>query len=75
MVNKDNPIPENYSVNTVKIEDNFEVDEKIKESTEKRDITKINYEPWHYRCVGVKDAMIIKEKGYCLEEYIEYIMK
>lgn len=168
LVNKDNPIPENYSVNTVKIEDNFEVDEKIKESTEKmladarasginpeicsayrsteyqttlynnkineylrkgfnreqateqaskwvttpgtseheiglsldiidnsyqildenqentpvqkwlmehcyeygfilryptekRDITKINYEPWHYRYVGVKDAMIIKE--------------
>ena len=182
LVNKDNPIPENYSVNTVKIEDNFEVDEKIKESTEKmladarangiypeicsayrstkyqttlynnkineylrkgfnreqateqaskwvttpgtseheiglsldiidnnyqildenqentpvqkwlmehcyeygfilryptekRDITKINYEPWHYRYVGVKNAMIIKEKGYCLEEYIEYIMK
>lgn len=43
--------------------------------TEKRDITKINYEPWHYRYVGVKDAMIIKEKGYCLEKYIEYIMK
>lgn len=180
LVNKDNPIPENYSVNIVKIEDNFEVDEKIKESTEKmladarasginpeicsayrstkyqttlynnkineylrkgfnrkqateqaskwvttpgtseheiglsldiidnsyqildenqentpvqkwlmehcyeygfilryptekRDITKINYEPWHYRYVGVKDAMIIKEKGYCLEEYIEFL--
>ena len=180
LVNKENPIPENYSVNIVKIEDNFEVDEKIKESTEKmladarasginpeicsayrstkyqttlynnkineylrkgfnrkqateqaskwvttpgtseheiglsldiidnsyqildenqentpvqkwlmehcyeygfilryptekRDITKINYEPWHYRYVGVKDAMIIKEKGYCLEEYIEFL--
>ena len=180
LVNKENPIPENYSVNIVKIEDNFEVDEKIKESiermladarasginpeicsayrstkyqttlynnkineylgkgfnreqateqaskwvttpgtseheiglsldiidnsyqildenqentpvqkwlmehcyeygfilrypTEKRDITKINYEPWHYRYVGVKDAMIIKEKGYCLEEYIEVL--
>lgn len=180
LVNKENPIPENYSVNTVKIEDNFEVDEKIKESTEKmladarangiypeicsayrstkyqttlynnkineylrkgfnreqateqaskwvttpgtseheiglsldiidnsyqildenqentpvqkwlmehcyeygfilryptekRNITKINYEPWHYRYVGVKDAMIIKEKGYCLEEYIEFL--
>ena len=180
LVNKENPIPENYSVNIVKIEDNFEVDEKIKESTEKmladarasginpeicsayrstkyqttlynnkineylrkgfnmeqatekaakwvttpgtseheiglsldiidnsyqildenqentpvqkwlmehcyeygfilryptekRDITKINYEPWHYRYVGVKDAMIIKEKCYCLEEYIEFL--
>ena len=35
LVNKENPIPENYSVNTVTIENNFEVDEKIKESTEK----------------------------------------
>lgn len=182
LVNKENPIPENYSVNTVTIENNFEVDEKIKESTEKmladarangihpeicsayrstkyqttlynnkineylrkglnreqateqaskwvttpgtseheiglsldiidnsyqildenqentpvqkwlmehcyeygfilryptekRDITKINYEPWHYRYVGVNDAMIIKEKGFCLEEYIEYLNK
>lgn len=180
LVNKDNPIPQNYSVNTVKIENDFEVDEKIKDATErmladarkngikpeicsayrstkyqttlynnkineylrkgfnkeqateqaskwvttpgtseheiglsldiidssyqildenqentpvqqwlmehcyeygfilrypteKKDITKINYEPWHYRYVGVKDAIIMKEKGYCLEEYIEFL--
>lgn len=41
--------------------------------TDKKDITKINYEPWHYRYVGVKDAMFIKEKGFCLEEYIEFL--
>lgn len=41
--------------------------------TNKKDITKINYEPWHYRYVGVEDAMFIKEKGFCLEEYIEYL--
>lgn len=41
--------------------------------TDKKDITKINYEPWHYRYVGIKDAMFIKEKGYCLEEYIEFL--
>lgn len=41
--------------------------------TDKKEITKINYEPWHYRYVGIKDAMIIKEKGYCLEEYIEFL--
>ena len=180
LVNKDNPIPEDYNINTVKIEDDFRVDEKIKEAvenmledarknglkpvvcsayrstkyqttlfnkkiqeyirkgfsqeqateqasnwvttpgtseheiglsldiidngyqildenqentpvqkwlmehcyeygfilrypTEKRDITKINYEPWHYRYVGVKDATIMKEKDYCLEEYIEFL--
>ena len=41
--------------------------------TEKKDITKINYEPWHYRYVGIKDAMVIKEKGFCLEEYIDFL--
>lgn len=41
--------------------------------TNKKDITKINYEPWHYRYVGVKDAMFIKEKGFCLEEYIDFL--
>lgn len=41
--------------------------------TDKKEITKINYEPWHYRYVGVKDAMFIKEKGFCLEEYIEFL--
>lgn len=41
--------------------------------TDKKDITKINYEPWHYRYVGIKDAMYIKEKGLCLEEYIEFL--
>lgn len=41
--------------------------------TEKKEITKINYEPWHYRYVGKKDAMFMKEKGFCLEEYIEYL--
>ncbi len=41
--------------------------------TDKKDITKINYEPWHYRYVGIKDAMFIKEKEFCLEEYIEFL--
>lgn len=41
--------------------------------TEKKEITKINYEPWHYRYVGVKDAMFMKEKGFCLEEYIDFL--
>lgn len=37
----------------------------------KEDITKIIYEPWHYRFVGVYYANEIKESGLCLEEYFE----
>lgn len=38
---------------------------------DKTDITKITYEPWHWRYVGVKDAKKIKALGVCLEEYLE----
>lgn len=41
--------------------------------TDKSEITKINYEPWHYRYVGIENAKFMKEKGFCLEEYIEYL--
>lgn len=37
----------------------------------KTDITGVNDEPWHYRYVGKKAAKEIKEKGLCLEEYVE----
>jgi len=36
---------------------------------DKTDITLINYEPWHYRFVGVEYAKKIKDSGLCLEEY------
>lgn len=35
----------------------------------KVDITKIAWEPWHYRYVGVEAATAIHESGVCLEEY------
>ena len=38
--------------------------------TNKSDITKIGYEPWHYRYVGVEAAKEIYESGLCLEEYL-----
>ena len=38
---------------------------------DKSNITKINFEPWHYRYVGLEAAREIKEKGICLEEYDE----
>ena len=39
----------------------------------KRDITGISYEPWHFRYVGVPHAYVMDKKGFCLEEYIEYL--
>lgn len=40
---------------------------------DKIDITKIIYEPWHFRYVGIEHAKKINELGYCLEEYIDYL--
>lgn len=40
---------------------------------DKQEITGITYESWHWRYVGETHAKAIKEKGYCLEEYIEYL--
>jgi len=37
---------------------------------DKGEITGIGYEPWHYRYVGKEAAGEIKEKGICLEEYL-----
>ncbi|MBP0964520.1 MAG: M15 family metallopeptidase [Oscillospiraceae bacterium] len=38
---------------------------------DKVEITKYNYEPWHYRFVGLYYAEKIKESGLCLEEFYE----
>ena len=35
-------------------------------------ITKVTYEPWHWRYVGEKAAKEIKAKGVTLEEYLGY---
>ncbi len=37
---------------------------------EKQDITKVIYEPWHWRYVGVENAKSIKASGLVLEEYL-----
>ena len=37
---------------------------------DKVDITGIDYEPWHYRYVGVPTAEEITKQGLCLEEYL-----
>ena len=41
----------------------------------KEDITKISFESWHYRYVGVEVATYIMEQGLCLEEYLDEIGK
>lgn len=40
---------------------------------DKETITKVNYEPWHWRYVGVEHAKKINELDMCLEEYVEYL--
>lgn len=40
---------------------------------EKKDITKVDYEPWHWRYVGEEHAKKMNELNMCLEEYVEYL--
>jgi len=37
---------------------------------DKTDITKISFEPWHFRFVGRQHATAMFEAGLCLEEYV-----
>ncbi len=39
----------------------------------KTSVTKIQFEPWHYRYVGVPHARYITDSGLCLEEYIDLL--
>lgn len=39
----------------------------------KQNITKITFEPWHYRFVGRYNADKMSALGMCLEEYVEYV--
>lgn len=40
---------------------------------EKEAITKVEYEPWHWRYVGKEHAVKMNELGMCLEEYVQYL--
>lgn len=40
---------------------------------DKKEITGVGYEPWHWRYVGVEHAVKINELDMCLEEYVEYL--
>ncbi len=39
----------------------------------KEKITGIAHEPWHFRYVGFPHSAVIAQKGFALEEYIEFI--
>lgn len=45
----------------------------VRYQEEKSGLTGIFYEPWHYRYVGLPHAAIITQKGFCYEEYIDYL--
>ena len=40
---------------------------------DKVDVTGYSYEPWHYRFVGRYHANAMRQRGMCLEEYVEYL--
>lgn len=40
---------------------------------DKEEITKVSYEPWHWRYVGEEHAEAINELDMCLEEYVQYL--
>lgn len=47
----------------------------LRYAKEKEKITKVDYEPWHWRYVGTEHAKQMNELGMCLEEYVEYLKK
>ena len=55
------------------MENSYKYGFALRYPTDKKEITMINYEPWHYRYVGIENATHMKEHSMCLEEYIEYL--
>ena len=45
----------------------------LRYSASKEDVTGIAYESWHYRYVGIGNALAMKNMGLSLEEYINFI--
>lgn len=42
---------------------------------DKKDITGVSNEEWHYRYIGVPHSYIMTAKALCFEEYIEYLKR
>ncbi|MEH7511349.1 VanY-A/VanY-F/VanY-M family D-Ala-D-Ala carboxypeptidase [Gottfriedia acidiceleris] len=47
----------------------------IRYPKDKTAITGIQYEPWHIRYVGLPHSMIMEEKNFSLEEYLDFLKK
>ena len=47
----------------------------IRYPKDKTQLTKIMYEPWHLRYVGLPHSAYMYEKNMCLEEYVEHVQK
>ncbi|MBQ6797490.1 MAG: M15 family metallopeptidase [Clostridia bacterium] len=45
----------------------------IRYPSNKKELTGINFEPWHLRYVGVAHATKMYEMDMCLEEYVDYL--
>ena len=45
----------------------------VRYAENKRHITGIAYEPWHFRYVGQPHAWFMKQNNLCFEEYIEFL--
>ena len=45
----------------------------LRYSASKEDVTRIAYESWHYRYVGIGNALAMQNMGLSLEEYISFI--
>ncbi|BBH20056.1 hypothetical protein Back11_14010 [Paenibacillus baekrokdamisoli] len=42
---------------------------------DKTAITGIQYEPWHYRYIGMPHSAIMQEHHFVLEQYLDYLRK
>lgn len=45
----------------------------LRYAKDKEPITGISHEPWHFRYVGYPHSVIMEEKGFSLEEYIDFL--
>lgn len=53
------------------VENSYKYGFVLRYPKDKVDITKINYEPWHYRFVGKTHAQYMFDNNLCLEEYLK----
>lgn len=45
----------------------------VRYPSDKKELTGINFEPWHLRYVGVEHATYMYQHSLCLEEYVDYL--